>query len=96
VLHNVFDHTSIIKTILERFAPGFAIADVFGPRAAAANDLLADLRQTARVDKPEPPGFECTAPIGPVGPAVDLERFEYHTAMRLLGVPETYRARAVV
>ncbi len=58
VLHNVFDHTSIIKTILERFAPGFAIADVFGPRAAAANHLLADLRQTARVDKPEPPGFE--------------------------------------
>lgn len=45
VVHTVFDHTSILRTILDRFAPaGFPIDDVFGERAAAASGLVADLR----------------------------------------------------
>jgi phospholipase C len=94
VVHTMFDHTSIIKTILERFAPeGFPIGDIFGERAAAANGLIAGLRTNVRVDNPAPPEFPCTAPTGPAGPTVDLARADFHTGMRLLGVPRIYRSR---
>ena len=55
VSHTVFDHTSIIKTILKRFGkPG---ADM-GFRVANANDLSAILnRQSPRVDRPQAPAI---------------------------------------
>ncbi len=53
VSHTVFDHTSIIKTILTRF--GKTEVDM-GPRVASANDLSAVLnRATAREDRPPAP-----------------------------------------
>jgi phospholipase C len=96
VIHTALDHTSILKTILERFAPSdFPIQDVFGERTAAANGLFSGLRSTARLDRPKAPGFKCEDPVGPRGPTFDLERREFQTAMRLLGIPARYRDRLV-
>ncbi|SDL40447.1 alkaline phosphatase family protein [Arthrobacter sp. ok362] len=98
VIKTLFDHTSIIKTIVERFAPAqFPIADVFGERAASANGLLTELnRPTVRQDKPPIPGFECHSRTSPPGPAVQLDRTDFVTSMRLLGLPPLYRGRAVI
>jgi phospholipase C len=96
VVHTLFDHTSILKTILERFAPAdFPIEDVFGERTARANGLFSELRASARTDRPGAPDFPaCTSPVGNRGSTVGLERREFQTAMRLLGVPARYRDRA--
>jgi phospholipase C len=95
VVHTLFDHTSIIKTILERFAPGFPIADAFGARTAGANGLLSGLRGTVRVDVPQIPDIDCSGPVAFPEPAVGLERDDFHVGMRLLGVPRAYRERVV-
>jgi phospholipase C len=53
VSHTVYDHTSIIKTILKRF--GKSGVDM-GPRVAKANDLSALLnRDSLRADRPQAP-----------------------------------------
>ena len=92
VIHATFDHTSILKTILERFAPsGYPIADAFGDRTAQANGLLASLRPSARTDVPAVPKFpECDPPLGNPGPA-GSDSFE--NSMLLLPVPAMYRGR---
>ena len=98
VCTSLFDHTSLIKTILDRFAPAdFPVADVFGQRAAQANGLLSELkRPAARNDTPQAPRIECDDPIGSPGAALGLERDDFHTGMRLLGIPRRYRGRLVV
>ncbi|MEV4112385.1 alkaline phosphatase family protein [Nonomuraea sp. NPDC049695] len=98
VLHTTYDHTSILKTILQRFAPAdFPIADVFGPRAAAANGLLSEqLRTSARLQIPQEPHIECILrPTRlPAGPSAELDNRDFHLSMRLLGLPAKYRDRA--
>lgn len=92
VIKTRFDHTSIIKTILDRFAPkGVAGGEAFGPRTAQASSLLPELRNTPRSDAPVPPAITCK-PASPAqrGPAT-VERADYHTTMRFLGVPQHYR-----
>jgi phospholipase C len=55
VCHEVFDHTSLIKTILSRFAPDPAAAiAAMGPRVRAARDLGAVLDDAPRTDLPAP------------------------------------------
>jgi phospholipase C len=98
VFHTTYDHTSILKTILQRFAPAdFAIAETFGARAAAANGLLTEqLRTTARLQPaPTAPAVECPVPIGPRGPSAGLDATEFQLSMRLLGVPAKYRDQTV-
>jgi phospholipase C len=52
----VFDHTSILKTILTRFSPRPEEAlTAMGPRTEAANDLSAALDETAGVEAPSTP-----------------------------------------
>ena len=94
VFHTTYDHTSILKTILQRFAPAdFPVAEAFGPRAAAANGLLSEqLRTTARREQPpEPPEIPCDVPLGPRGPSADIESDDFGLSMRLLGLPAKYR-----
>jgi phospholipase C len=94
VFHTPYDHTSIVKTILQRFAPDdFPIADYFGPRAAAANGLLSEqLRPRAqRNPAPKAPEVPCRTRVGPRGPSADLDSREFQLSMRLLGMPAKYR-----
>jgi phospholipase C len=56
----VFDHTSILKTIIRRFLS--ARPPDMGERVAAANDLSLVLRSTARSDKPTIPTPAASAP----------------------------------
>ena len=95
VFHTTYDHTSILKTILQRFAPAdFPVAEAFGPRAAAANGLLSEqLRTSARLQQPPvAPTIECKL-LGPRGPSADLESDDFQLSMRLLGLPAKYRDR---
>jgi phospholipase C len=97
VLHTTYDHTSILKTILQRFAPAdYPIADTFGPRAAEANGLLSEQLRTSprRQMPPQAPDIECEQPIGPTGPSAELDSRDFHMSMRLLGLPAKYRDRA--
>jgi phospholipase C len=88
VITTVLDHTSIIKTILQRFAPAeHADGALFGPRTEAANGLLDELRATPRTDKPVAPQVTCIPDVHARGPASSLERDDFHTAMRFLGLP---------
>jgi phospholipase C len=96
VFHTTYDHTSIMKTILQRFAPAdFPIEDFFGPRAAAANGLLSEQLRTSprRQQPPQLPSITCQQPIGPTGPSAALDD-DFHMSMRLLGLPAKYRDRA--
>ncbi|QND19239.1 hypothetical protein HB774_02595 [Rhizobium leguminosarum bv. viciae] len=96
----LFDHTSIVRTILDQFGPtGFSADQMFGVRAAGANSFLSGLRQTIRPDKPVPPDIpDADFPPLPVQPnaaaaAGPLERDDFHTGMRLLGIPANYRMK---
>lgn len=98
VIKTLFDHTSILKTIIERFAPAqFPIADVFGQRAATANELLSELKwTTVRQDQPPIPEIECHSRTSPAGPTAQLDGTDFVTSMRLLGLPPLYRGRLVI
>jgi phospholipase C len=82
--HTVYDHTSIIATILRRFVGEFPAE--LGPRPALANHL----GHVLTLDEPRP-----TEPIGPVplpselGGYRDLrpDRRSFHAAMRSLALP---------
>lgn len=96
----LFDHTSIVRTILDQFCPpNFPADQVFGARAAGANSFLANLRQSARPDKPMPPDIpDSDFPPPQVQlhePATidPLERDDFHAGIRLLGMPASYRTR---
>ena len=91
-----FDHTSIIKTILQRFAPEeHASGAAFGPRTEQANSLFdAELRNTPRADKPDLADIDCARTIHQ-GPAATLERDDFHTGLRFLGLPIARRAALV-
>jgi phospholipase C len=94
VFHTTYDHTSILKTILQRFAPAdLAVTDMFGPRTAAANGLLTEQLRTTprRQPPPPPPEFECEVQPGPQGPSAGIDADEFQLSMRLLGVPAKYR-----
>jgi phospholipase C len=95
VFHTTYDHTSILKTILQRFAPAdFPVAEAFGPRPAAANGLLSEPLRTSARRQPPPvaPDIECE-PIGPRGPSADLDSSDFQLSLRLLGLPAKYRDR---
>jgi len=95
VFHTPYDHTSIVKTILQRFAPGdFPIAEEFGPRAAAANGLFSESLRTSARPQPAPaaPEIQCERRYRR-GPSGDADRREFELSMRLLGVPAKYRGR---
>ena len=96
VFHTTYDHTSILKTILQRFAPAdFPIEEFFGPRAAAANGLLSEQLRTSprRQQPPHAPFIPDCQQIGPTGPSAELDD-DFHMSMRLLGLPGKYRDRA--
>lgn len=98
VFHTTYDHTSILKTILQRFAPAdFPVAEAFGPRAADANGLLSEQLRTSarRQPPPEAPEFTCETLPGPRGPSADIDSTDFQLSMRLLGVPAKYRVRTV-
>ena len=98
VFHTTYDHTSILKTILQRFAPAdFPVAETFGPRAAAANGLLTERLRTSarRQPPPEAPVIPTCETIGPRGPSADIDSTDFQLSMRLLGVPAKYRDRTV-
>lgn len=96
VLKTVFDHTSILKTILQRFAPAdFPVEVAFGPRTAAANGILSEnLRSSARQQAPLAPVVECGPPFARSGSSARLDDDDFHMSMRLLGVPVKYRQSA--
>jgi phospholipase C len=92
VVTTLLDHTSIIKTILHRFAPAeHADGALFGPRTQAANSLLDELRATPRTDRPVAPQFTCASDVRARGPASALERDDFHTGMRFLALPADRR-----
>ncbi len=97
VISTTFDHTTIIKTILDRFAPeDFADGATFGPRTEAASGLLDELRESPRSDKPDPPSIPCAHDVRTSrGPAAAIERDDYHTTMRFLGMAQRHRAGLV-
>jgi hypothetical protein len=89
----VFDHTSIGRTILLRFLGRGA--EEFGPRMAAATHLGHVMRDTARTDRPRLPSvvapFDPDEEIPPGGevPLVPRRRAgprrEFHEAIRTFG-----------
>ncbi len=96
----LFDHTSIVRTILDQFVPpNFPADQAFGARAAGANSFLANLRQNVRSDKPVPPDIPDTAfpplqvQLHEPATAHPLERDDFHVGIRLLGIPASYRTR---
>lgn len=97
VISTQLEHTSIIRTILERFvSTDHANRGVLGARAAQANSLLTlpMLRPQPRTDVPAAPDLDdCTssgrARRGPVA------RDDFGTAMRLIGVPPKRRRNLV-
>jgi phospholipase C len=100
VIGTPFDHTSIIKTILQRFAPSeHASGAAFGPRTEQANSIFDVLRDSPRPDTltpPVPPEIECRHDIRTSrGPAAAIERDDFHAGMRFLGLPQARRADLV-
>ncbi len=93
VITTQFEHTSILKTILERFgSTEYANSDVLGARTAQSNSLLSVLRSTPRTDTPEAPEVVCEKRAIPRGPA---HRDDFHTGLRYLGLPASLRRRLV-
>lgn len=93
VISTQLEHTSIIKTILERFvSTDHANNGVLGERAAQANSLLPLLRSQPRTDVPVAPAVVCEPSVRSRGPAA---RDDFHTAMRYLGVPVGRRRNLV-
>lgn len=98
----VFDHTSIIKTILENFVGSASVSnELLGRRVDAANSLLPLLNGSPR---PDIPGFDPLPPIVPP-PAPDVasapvEADSFHLGMRLFGLGPRLRGliadRAVI
>jgi phospholipase C len=83
--HTVFDHTSILKTILLNFiGPHAATTEVLGKRVDAANDLLSELLDEVRSDKPDCP--EPRAAGVAAGDSLPKEKVDpqsFHLSMRL-------------
>ena len=86
VTHEIYDHTSVLKSILVNFiGPEAATQELLGKRVDAANDLLAELESSPRSDV-----SPCTdaLPVGPPTPGNALagrpvERDSFHLGMRL-------------
>ena len=82
----IFDHTSILKSILVNFVgPEAATQGLLGARVDAAEDLLSELESTRRSDTPEIPD---PLPVGPPTPTGALagrpiERDSFHLGVRL-------------
>ncbi len=94
VISTQLEHTSIIKTILERFlSTDHANRGLLGARVDNANSLLLpELRSQPRTDIPDAPELDCRPSIGVRGPAA---RDDFHTAMRFLGLPAGRRRNLV-
>jgi len=83
VTHTVFDHTSILKTILVNFVgPEAAQQAVLGARVDVANGLLPELEPTARPDVPECPRAD-PARVPPPEFTTQIHSQSFHLAMRL-------------
>ncbi len=87
----VFDHTSILKTILVNFlGPEAARQERLGKRVDAANDLLALLEPRPRADVPQVATPLLAAVPRPraasSAEALPVERDSFHLGMRLFGL----------
>jgi phospholipase C len=84
VSSTVFDHTSLLKTILVNFlGPEWAGRGVLGERTDAASDLLDLLEGTVRTDVPQ---VDQPAPAPPsTGAVTPTERDSFHLGIRLFG-----------
>lgn len=86
VTPKVYDHTSVLKTILVNFiGPEAATQELLGKRVDAALDLLGELEPTRRSDIPDCPD---AVPVDTPTPANALagrpiERDSFHLGMRL-------------
>lgn len=86
VTSEIYDHTSVLKTILVNFiGPEATTQELLGKRVDTANDLLAELEASPRSDVPDCPD---AFPVGPPTPANALagrtvERDSFHLGMRL-------------
>jgi phospholipase C len=90
VINTQLEHTSIIKTILERFVSTHQANVGLSERSAQANSIFPELRQAARDDIPKTVDFPCAAVAGATGPAaID----DFKTSMRFIGLPSEMRTR---
>ena len=86
VTSEIYDHTSVLKTILVNFiGPEAATQELLGERVDAAGNLLYELEPAMRSDVPDCPD---ALPVGPPTPADALagraiERDSFHLGMRL-------------
>lgn len=89
----VFDHTSILKTIMENFlGEGDTSKGLLGERADAANSLLDELSEQIRNDRPEPPRVAAPAPMPPDAPG-RVDPTSFHLGMRLFPFGINTRAK---
>jgi phospholipase C len=83
--HVVFDHTSLLKTILLNFiGPDAATTEALGKRVDAANDLMSELLDEVRSDIPDCPEPRA-AGVAAAG-SLPKEKFDpqsFHMSMRL-------------
>ena len=82
----IFDHTSILKSVLVNFVgPEAATQELLGARVDAAADLLQELAETRRSDvptSPEPLSVGTPTPAGALA-GRPIERDSFHLGMRL-------------
>lgn len=90
VIKTNLEHTSIIKTILERFVSTHQANTGLSARSAQANSLFPELRPQARTDIPVTDELTCSFVPGATGPSVNDN---FKTSMRLIGLPAARRAR---
>ncbi len=85
VTHKIYDHTSILKTILLNFiGPEATTQELLGKRVDAANDLLGELAPTPRQDVvavEAPTDVRFAPPNSLDNRPIDLE--DFHLGMRL-------------
>lgn len=85
VTSQIYDHTSVLKTILVNFiGPEAATQELLGKRVDVANNLLAELAETQRSDVPDCPDPlpECVTQTDSLA-GRPIERDSFHLGMRL-------------
>jgi len=96
VSSRVFDHTSILRTILENFLGEEAIGrGLLGERVDTANSLLDELSDTVRPDRPSAPTIDAPTRLSRSDlPPADFDATSFHLGMQLFAfAPSTRRDR---